>query len=390
MQPESDSGPNGSPMSGASRWLWIGAAIGIGLLIAFVIGGGEDPAPPPTIEWIELASIAEDSTGWVVAGPGGFVSTVNGIEFSANGHSWTAIELRRPNGRPVEGISTDFTIQATEEVWMVERVTNRKPGIWLSRDGKSWTRHNLDSEFAGDVLRIQGTADGFFATTILPTRYFWSDNGMDWTPVDPPFEEVRGTWTGVFVTQDGVSALQLGNGWKRFDMYQTTDGIDWTNSSVDEELFPINEVTRMVVERVGDSWMLLGGRLIDSQSPNNRPEVVWTSSDGENWVYQGSPDLTGDGGFVVAPIAVDDVVVFPVVVEAVAGDQVHQWWVTRDGITWDSVAGPTDIATVAVIGNNRVHTLAGTRNDDGSYTIVYVTDRTPMTIGPLRTAPLSG
>ncbi|MDJ0498355.1 MAG: hypothetical protein QNJ89_11020 [Acidimicrobiia bacterium] len=191
--------------------------------------------------------------------------------------------------------------------------------IWTSSDGTNWTRAADDPALSNGRINAM-TAGGPGLVAVGSDRascapVVWtSSNGQEWTriPYDP---EVFGTgfrcdnaaWISINdVTAGGPGLVAVGSHQELATVWTSQDGVTWTRSPDDPELFGTppdmwySDIRR--VATVGDELIAIGWR--------GGPAAVWTSPDGLAW-----SDITNE----IDP-GHDELVMDSMMMDVLAGD----------------------------------------------------------------------
>ena len=335
---------------------FIGIAAAISVVIAgiWLWGGsqGGEVAERAAITWISVE--AQD----VQYGPGGFVATPlrsSGVLYSSDGTDWEPVELL-PAG---EGLHVEHLTHSNSRWVLVGSDDANVFYSWVSDDGHTWKAVDLPVDLWSAEAPVFGR--GQFLIHNRPqepgdVNEFWqSEDGLIWERLDP-----EGLPRDVgYVLGGGPSgyvAVPTGAYRPRSDVYFSTDGVHWTEGTLE---LPADWIDWWFgrIESVGERWLMFGSRftLDDHSLP------VLGSGDGLKWALMDSPIhpqgeevhigalASGPGGLYEAPVT------------SRQGDDVTQRvWLTKDGLSWEQVGVLPEVATaIAIADGFGVYTTGG-------------------------------
>ncbi len=208
--------------------------------------------------------------------------------------------------------------------------------VWVSPDGRSWTRQPASGIAAGATL--QAVTDGGDGSLVIvgsdgdaPAAWRSTDR-RQWTRARLP--KAVGAMTAVVAAQSGfVAAGYLGRQFEaqRAAFWTSTDGLGWTLAAAD----PVGvqgRVTALAHDRRG---LVAVGSSDDAQ---HGPTASWTSTDGRFWA-RGPLELPGVMLGVVATSAG-----YVAVGRTTDGARAAAWTST-DGIAWRRVEDTPALAS---------------------------------------------
>jgi hypothetical protein len=202
---------------------------------------------------------------------------------------------------------------------------------WHSRDGKTWTRAQVDAasgqEMIGGAVSMGGTvvAGGNGVAWV-------SSDGTSWSPVAVPgaqgfIPRAVGSWGGGFA----IVALWSGTGPTRSAVWYSPTGREWTQAAT-----PLDGFDARGIASVGGRIVTVGS---DSSDIAEGFAVSWTSTDGNTWVKATAPadrastamdSVAAVNGSFVA-IGSPDLTATDAVSQSPATLAV---WVSEDGVNW--------------------------------------------------------
>lgn len=286
------------------------AAIG-GVVRAFRVTETPRPANPPSLPstpdvWtrVPFPSDVGDAVLSITAGGPGLVAVGFGSDAyrtgaavwtSADGRTWTNVHLGLGDG-PIFDVTTGgpglVAVGTTSGGWGAG--SGDLAPVWTSVDGLSWSRAPSDPAFRGAWLRaVTAGGPGLVAvgSTLDGPQAWYSPAGTTWerasVPPAPPDVAHDGrqadAWmqdvaaTGDRLVAVGQIGLQVGENGVRYvpAMWTSTDGVTWTEISLDEDVFPSESEVRSVAAGPG-GFVAVGGIFRDVP-------MVWTSEDGLTW-----------------------------------------------------------------------------------------------------------
>jgi hypothetical protein len=198
--------------------------------------------------------------------------------------------------------------------------------VWVSSDGQSWQRVDADAFVGQGLDRVASVGGNLVAFSTQGGGVVTSSDGMSWTTSsDPGAIAVANGLLGL--ASDG-STLWAFTGSGKIDVWRTTDGLTWTQTTT----IPGSQGTEQAAAGVGSNGMVLVALSYHHDSP---VWTTWFSTDGVAWqtANQSPTDITDiladPAGFVAvghyntgAGCALDET------------DDVGVTWTSVDGITW--------------------------------------------------------
>jgi hypothetical protein len=199
-------------------------------------------------------------------------------------------------------------------------------GLWISQEGIEWEPYARDSiEFMGGVsfARVASSDVGILVVEPAAGAQAWyTADGSEWVEVKIPELLGRGGGSArIAATNDAFVVAARGRIWR------STDGIDWTESVVDPDVFDGEDAGISTLEATPFGFVAGG-----FEGPNDsRYPVIWHSVDGIAWskdaVALGDPrpgnewiyDLAGSELGVVAVTSSDAI------------------WFSPDAVNWTEV-----------------------------------------------------
>jgi len=324
-------------------------------VINAVSGGGCEAGQ----EWVSASSSAfgatnpQELTYTTAAGDVGaneywvFVCDDRGLSNSCSlasaGKEWTESTSNAQWGARGNHTSLVFNSQ----MWVIGGATSsgRFNDIWYSGDGIGWTRGTANAQFAsrddhtslvftppsyiasGTVQWVMGGFDG----TNRLNDVWYSTDGTDWTQ-----STANAQWAGrneytSLVFNDGTNKMWVigGNtGSKQNDIWYSTDGTDWTQATANAQWEIRGKHASVVFSVSGESRMWVIGGAAVSELKND----VWYSTDGTDWTQ-----ATGSGQWIQreSPMSV----VFGEKMWVIGGldlvvSEYNNVWYSTDGIDW--------------------------------------------------------
>jgi len=228
--------------------------------------------------------------------------------------------------------------------------------VWLSEDGRSWSRVESAGLGGPGWQMLNGVTQGGPGLVAVGFRQdvgsgVWTSvDGSEWQAVEPsPFEQGSNVW-GVYSDPQGL--LAVGNIDLQPAIWASEDGISWEASRLTPEGADIRGETQAVA-RVGDTIVGAG---FAAEDPEMSEHVagVWVSNDaGATWdqvpPFTSTVRVTDIFGLVSTPEGL------------VIGGMVYDWfdegynraglWVSVDnGTTWQAIPNEQDLLTDGAIG----------------------------------------
>jgi hypothetical protein len=325
-----------------------------------------------------MFSVTADESGWVAAGatayqfvggeptdPGwvaAFWTSVDGIDWqrvphedavfgnseefyvvadiTAGGPGFVAV------GNTLDREGYDLTQFAEYVVWGMGS-DYQDAAVWLSEDGRSWTR--VESEGLGGpgwqmLTGVTTGGPGLVAVGLdgeLGSAAWTSVDGTDWLKVDfNPFIDESGGWPIVWdVSADTQGLMAVGNIDLVPTVWTSLDGVSWESSQLSDPLADIRGETQAVV-RLGET-IVGAGFAAEDVGMGEHVAGLWVSNDaGTTWSqvppFTSTVRQTDLFGLVATPSGL------------VAGAQQYDWndpdwsrtaiWISRDdGDTWEKI-----------------------------------------------------
>lgn len=219
------------------------------------------------------------------------IDRLNEVWTSTNGSTWTQVTTVGNIFTPRNGHQV---VVFDNKMWVIGGFTpnGRSNEVWSSSDGASWTQATTSGIFSAradhaavvfnNMIYVVGGSDGSMLNDV-----YRSSNGSTWTQV---------TTSGNLFTPRQAHTLTVFNGKMtliagadldgdqllryRNDIWTSTDGATWTETSVTGNLFVERWIHGTIVHD-GHLWVIGG----DDDS-GNRYNDVWTSPDGATWTQQ--------------------------------------------------------------------------------------------------------
>jgi hypothetical protein len=341
------------------------------------------------IEWLEAPSSPQDLVD-LTAGPGGLLQWTHrmlgvddsaALRFSADGSSWVDVTPTVTAGTVLRDVET------SNDRWMLVLEAVDGPLAMVSSNARTWTPVTWPDDLAPFVADVIGSGSGFVAVGKDPfdagTTLWWSADGVTWSRLDvglpgpSPTATLAGTLGGmVWYEPLTTSATQT--------VYHIGDGNIWIAGEV--TLPPAFAETTsgwllQSVEFVDDTWFAIAQAY---GSDVGSDLLVWTSPDGIEWVFAGSPSFGSlpDSSVGVDTTAVvgDRLVVGTMVMgggEFVDGtirisgsvELTGQLWATPDGSNW----------TRTLDAGRGIRTFTGTVTESGNTVGLFILE--PSTSG---------
>ena len=149
--------------------------------------------------------------------------------------------------------------------------------VWTSKDGVTWSRAPDDRIFRGALIQAV-TAGGPGCVAVgLWDRVWYSSDGVTWDRASVPTAQRPVSLTDVVASGDRLVAVGWSGSGIRTEpvIWTSTDGMTWTDVTLNEEVFPLGSSVETVEGRRG--FIAVG-----SESKKAR-SAVWTSADSVTW-----------------------------------------------------------------------------------------------------------
>ena len=292
-----------------------------------VVDAPANPLVPAALgmNWERVPADVALENGWisaVTAGGPGLVavggSTARGdaqVWLSADGVSWERIDSDVFGGQEEDGLRGDGNQVMTDVVsgpfgLVAVGADENGAAVWLSNDGRSWSRVPHDEEVFGGVggpamERVVVGGPGLVAIGSGPegsagdgTGAVWvSADAITWTQVVDDDFEVAGEnismtdltlWNGLLVAvgNRNSSTSSTGMDWLRPAVWLSSDGLSWERlpeGAVPMDPGDIGDVAPgpgMVIKAVATSE---GGLVAVGTGLHEYQTAVWTSDNGRDW-----------------------------------------------------------------------------------------------------------
>jgi len=261
--------------------------------------------PPPAFDSFLFNAVAWNGSYWLGAG----TSSGSVIKFSANGITWSTIEVVTPlNGVSGGGVGTVNTIAWNGIIWVAGGKSPVGQTIMTSPDGQIWTIRSSPFDpppggaAGGEVKSVAWNGTLWVAVGRGTNAIATSTDGITWIPqysssFDPPGQRpatwlsVANTvaWNGSYWLVGGRAGL-LAAGQDGKAMATSTDGVTW--DAVPTTPFNFTDAANpLAVQSIawnGTYWMAVGLCQTNQQDPGAFTRVA-TSTDGSTWTTCPSP-----------------------------------------------------------------------------------------------------
>jgi hypothetical protein len=252
----------------------------------------------PSSRGDEVLSITAGGPGMVAVGADGYGFEYGGpaVWASRDARTWTRVYKQRGNGRiyDVTAGGPGLVAVGTQFGTWPSGAGDSAP-VWTSSDGLTWTEAPPDPVFEGAWMRavvVGGPGLIAVGSTLDGPAAWFSADGVTWdrasVPPSPPDvahdgRQAEAWMLDVAVAGDRLVAVgQIGievgpNAGRYFPaIWTSTDGMTWTEISLDQDVFP-SEIEELPSVAAGPGgFVAVGG--IYSDTP-----MAWQSEDGLNW-----------------------------------------------------------------------------------------------------------
>lgn len=259
--------------------------------------------------------------------------------------------------------------------------TTRVNNVWSSVDGTTWTQVNTGNNifsprngfqavvFNNKIWVIGGFTDGGRSDEI------WSSaDGATWT---------KANTSGIFTPRADHAAVVFNNkiwvvggsdGALKNEVWSSTDGSAWTQETTSGNIFSARLGHTLTV--FNGAMILIGGADLDTQQLLQQKNDIWTSTDGINWT-----EVSVNGSLFLERW-IHGTIVYKNLLWVIGGDddtsnRFNDVWTSPDGVTWtqqtsNPVFDPRDQMALFIL-NNKLW-LSGGSNNDGVQTDIWVTN----------------
>jgi hypothetical protein len=258
-----------------------------------------------------------------IAGPGPTHTLKGVIWTSPDGLNWSRVSPDGPLESETESTSVYSVYRGGPGLVAIGQACElppgqagceRRPAIWTSQDGLTWTRIE---QLGDEVASIPSWPSGTFLDTVVSNQNGFvavgaSDNGMTvWTSPD------RTTWTRVprentspqtcfqwlglhLAASDSgfVATRKCNSGSSEYStVWTSVDGRNWTSTTIGSDVV-IGDIVG-----IGSSFLAVGstGQVDDGSGTPANP-AIWTSTDGITWV-PAELDITNAGSGSISGVA---------------------------------------------------------------------------------------
>jgi hypothetical protein len=265
----------------------------------------------------------------VAAWRGGFVA----IGYECCGTAHAGIVWLSPDGRHWTRSKDEGTFDETSLEFLATAADRLVIGgdqhdetvLFISSDGRDWQRaasiDRADQHIHGLAVGPAGlVAYGWQIPTRAPVTW-WSTDGLAWEQRPVHFEGGR---NGVHVSGTPLGYLATGA-----RTWWSVDGARWEEASVEDD-------ARLGVVAIGAQGMIAGGTTRPLEPSLGGPIIVpeyWHSTDGREW-RRLQPSNGAPPGFGDALIGDDSTIV--------AVRATREIWTSRDGLSWRQLAVAAD------------------------------------------------
>ncbi len=246
-------------------------------------------------EWIgrfDHASVVYDGKMWVMGGNSNYDSYTyhNDVWSSTDGITWTEVRADDTNesnwGVTIWSPRGGHTVHVfNNKMWLI----GISGEIWSTSDGVDWTPETLNAGWSTRDHHASVVYDNKLWVIGGNSNVYWSVNGIDWTLIELDHDNYDNCWSerrylSAVVYQDkiwvmggdepGVFGLYMD------DVWNTTDGENWTRTTVDagwkarwghESIVYDNKI-----------WVLGGYAVVKWQTDEDMNDV-WNTEDGNDW-----------------------------------------------------------------------------------------------------------
>ncbi len=290
----------------------------------------------------EIRSVAPGGPGLVAVGS---VNSNAAVWLSEDGRSWTRAA---GNGEVLGGAGDQamFSVTAGGPGLVAVGWDGSDAAVWLSENGRSWTRASRGGQVLGGageqaMLSVSAGGPGLVAvgwdsaTDVSDAAVWLSEDGRSWTRV-PRDDKVFGgtgdqTMFSVTAGESGLVAV----GWDgttgtyKAAVWLSTNGRSWTRVTHDESVFGgAGEQAMFSVTAGGPGFVGVGYSASDA--------AVWLSEDGRTWtrVVNGNKVLGGAGFQEMDSVVATESGLVAVGYDGPEGEFDAAVWLSEDGRSW--------------------------------------------------------